>query len=328
MPRTLLFQRFCLQSACRRKIPLVCLLVLALCTGIGYVVFRTLDHEDTVDYWIEKLRQGSFRERSVAARRLVALSPDSIPPLIELAKQGRCPDAWRCLSAIGDPATVAMVDLLSDRYDVVVREEAASGLAVAMFEGTISSPDCVAAVASGLSGCLNDRDPRIRAAGSWNLSRIGQSARSVVEPLRRALHDQDPWVRLHAADALSQLEPSDSRFRSTLVQLLCSDNDNEKEQALRIVLRMGVKGRFAYAPVRQIVADEASSIFVREVAIWTLAQLGEPAQEAVPLLQGLRVHEAWRVREAAETALKTLGGAKRGDQEARKGTKSKGNIVD
>ncbi|MFO7900194.1 MAG: HEAT repeat domain-containing protein [Planctomycetota bacterium] len=143
-----------------------------------------------------------------------------------------------------------------------------------------------------LRTCLSDSDPAVRAAA------IGPLARYVwavsLEPLRRALKDEDVRVRLSAARALDQLEtPSQHR---TLAFLDAADA-GARAAAVSALVAQGLRS----VPDAIAALDDADPR-VRIAAANTLAALMDP--RATPaLIEVLRGDKVAAVRAAAAAAL-------------------------
>jgi HEAT repeat protein len=207
---------------------------------------------------------------------------------------------------MGDVALPELLDLLSDRYELSIREQAVNSLGYAIRQPTLTNPENVTRAVQALALCLKDDNPRIRMFAASCLAVTGRTALPVLGALREALNDKDDWVRIRAASAVGPLDPTDHRFQTTILDLLNGNESDLRGEALSILSRMGPHGAFAFEAVRGIVADEATDFVLRESAIWTLEEFGPAAKTAIPLLRTLTGHDQARLRVAATKALESL----------------------
>ncbi|WP_119071417.1 HEAT repeat domain-containing protein [Aggregatilinea lenta] len=120
-----------------------------------------------------------------------------------------------------------------------------------------------------------------------------------VEPLIRALQDENEPARRQAAKALRQL--GDARAVEPLIQALQDKNGDVRLAAAGALMQLG--DARAVDPLIQTLEDNDSN--VRQQAASALGQLGD-SRAVDPLIQTLR-DEDWRVRETTIEALGQLG---------------------
>jgi len=155
-----------------------------------------------------------------------------------------------------------------------------------------------------LSRQLGHADDRVRKAAALALAKIG--TRSAAEPLRRALRDRSPEVRMQVALGIG------GRKSSALAMSLVVALDEEKEQTVARELILAL-GRIATPDAVQAlikVAQPSGRIFgrkpagVRVAAVEALRLAATPA--AVGTLEGLAADGDKEVRAAVRTALAEL----------------------
>jgi HEAT repeat protein len=265
----------------------------------------------TVEYWVTQLETGNVWRKERARRELVALAPQSIGPVAELLKRGGGDlEAWRCLRDIGDAAVSELAGLVSERYEANVRIRAMSALVEALCDNpkpSIINPENVSRAVQAIVSCLHDQNPAIRRAAASDLAELGRRALPAAAAVKSAMDDTDDWVRVFAATFMGDLDPADERFQTTVEELLRSKDEEIRAETLRILIRIGSKGAFAFQSVMEIAGHERSSIDMRERAISSLGAFGPVARPAVPFLRSLRHHEEARLRDASVKALQKLG---------------------
>jgi HEAT repeat protein len=155
----------------------------------------------------------------------------------------------------------------------------------------------------GLAKQIGNSDERARRAVAGALARIGGSA--AVEPLRRALRDPSPGVRLQAAKEL------DGRKNRNLAMSLAVAADEESKQDVQKEMYLAL-GRIASNEAIQALrkaAEPGGKLFHRKptaVRLAAVAGLHAAGPSAANPLKELLTDEDREVREAVERALATL----------------------
>jgi HEAT repeat protein len=155
-----------------------------------------------------------------------------------------------------------------------------------------------------LSKLLDHADERVRKAVALALAKIG--SRAVAEPLRRALRDKSPGVRIQAALGVGGRKSS--ALAMPLVVAMEEEEDQEVERELLLAL-----GRIGSADAVQAlikVAQPAGRLFGRKPAALRMAAVEALRIAATPAaigtLQGLADDGDKEVRLMAQEALKDL----------------------
>lgn len=170
------------------------------------------------DRFVPVLLSSLNAEREIAVRRAIihalALHNSSqvvmalLPMLNDKSQDIRAAAAYS-LAEIGDPASPslsglkdALIDLLRKRgkeEDAFARSQAARGL------GKIGDR---AAIDELLNALNRDKSPEVRRASAWSLGQIANSQDvKVIEALKMAKLQPDPYLAASAASALERIKP-------------------------------------------------------------------------------------------------------------------------
>ena len=171
---------------------------------------------------------------------------------------------------------------------------------IAELAGELAAEDAVPALAQQ----LEHEDERVRKAVALALAKIG--SRNTAEPLRRALRDQSPEVRLQVALGVG------GRRASPLAMLLTGALEEEKEAEVvrELLLALGRIGSPEAVQALIKFVQPSGKLFgrrptsLRLAAVDALRMAGSPA--AVGTLQGLAGDGDREVRAAAQAALADL----------------------
>jgi len=190
--------------------------------------------------------------------------------------------AYAIVVALGPKAIPYLAEQLASD-DRVQREYVVAAL------GTLQAADQVDAIAA----LLADRGLKRRYVAAWALGEIGQP--QSVEPLLKALADDDPAVRRYATRALIKFN------REALAPLLEALPKTSGEAEAAIIRVLGDIGDKRALP---LLLERAEGLHRAEVFM-ALGKLKDPAAEHA-LLTGLQ-DENWHVRMNAAMALGPLG---------------------
>ncbi|MFQ5731052.1 MAG: HEAT repeat domain-containing protein, partial [Planctomycetaceae bacterium] len=234
---------------------------------------RSLAREATPHRDAGVSRRDRLLLRRTAVDGIAAIGPNayaSVPQLLRCAKD---PDtelqrkSLIALGAMGSLATPAginqLVDTLRSGDAPEVRDAAVEGLSTV---GADAVPQLMAILDPDKE---IDADDKARAALA--LGKMGPIAKDALEVLDSALDDEDPWVRINAAEAIWRISGQTTSPASALVLELES-------------------------PDRQV--------RIRAVRLFTT--LGPRAKSAEPALKRLLTHKRGRVRRAATMALRAI----------------------
>jgi len=138
------------------------------------------------------------------AEVLGKIGEPAIEPLIAAIREkhlGLRVNAALALGLIGEPAVNPLIKVLSDP------DRNIGGLASVAL-ARIGGP-----AVESLIGALTDANDNTRVCAALALGDAAKQTndRRAVEPLRRALKDDDRWVRLHSAGALTKIDPSETQ---------------------------------------------------------------------------------------------------------------------
>jgi len=159
------------------------------------------------------------------------------------------------------------------------------------------------AAVTALGKQVGHSDERVRRSVAGALARIGGAG--AVEPLRRALRDPAPGVRLEAAKGL------DGRKNRNLAMSLAVQADEENKQDVQKEMYLAL-GRIASAEAIQALrkaAEPGGKLFRRKplaVRLAAVAGLHAAGPSAANALKELLGDEEREVRDAVERALATL----------------------
>ncbi len=180
------------------------------------------------------------------------------------------------------------------------RREALRALADAGVKAAEAEPGALAAV----SALLRDPSEGVRRSAFQAACAVGGSNESAVPGLVDALKDGDAAVRLHAAGMLKLLGAEAAGAAPALVGALA--DAKVKSAASEALGAIGAGAVPALLKALDGADDDA-----RRMAAMTLGHIGPAAKDALPRLAKLATDDdGRRVREAAETAVRRIKGAK------------------
>ncbi len=259
------------------------------------------------------------RRRYLMAIEAMA-SRSLVEGLARLSVQGHRRAVTAILQKVGVEATAILLDLMANTQEIKARGQYFSLLSqmrsgtdaivsrlsddnwyvvrnVADLCGAMGLEEAV----PGLAAHVDHRDPRVRRAIAGALARIG--SHEAAEPLRQALHDPEPTVRLQVAQVLNGAK---SRGLAMTVALLL---DEEQHPDVLHELHIAL-GRIGTAEATQALvrSSERGPIFfgrkpttIRVAAVHGLALCDRP--EALAALKKLASDRTTDVRNAASDAL-------------------------
>jgi HEAT repeat protein len=196
-----------LQALCRLLVwPLALAAALSGC-GAG----EPVQDGKPLSAWVrqaQQVRRGDapgdgFPERQQAFAALVKIGPPAVPALAALLRESATWDVrWKAAEALGEigPAARDAVPALADALRDGTQNWVVRVAALRAL-ARVAGADAVAPVRAA----LRDRDPCVRLAAALELGGLGPPARSAAPALRRALTDEDEAVRDAAARALRRL---------------------------------------------------------------------------------------------------------------------------
>jgi len=240
--------------------------------------------------------------------------------LAQLSVQGHRREVAAILQQVGAEATTILLDLMANTQEIKARRQYFSLLSqmrlgtdaiitrlsddnwyvvrnVADLCGAMGLEEAV----PGLAKHLDHADPRVRRAIAGALARIGSN--EAAEPLRRALHDPEPTVRLPVAQMLNVAKSRG--LAMTVAPMLDEEQHPDVLHELHIAL-----GRIGTAEATQALVRslERGPIFfgrkptaIRVAAVNGLALCDRP--EALAALKKLASDRTSDVRNAARDAL-------------------------
>jgi len=195
-----------------------------------------------VDALISALDDKSNNVRGAAYKALADLGPASkkaIPRLLEILRNdvGKNDNVGDTIGAIG--ITPGLVDSL-----------------VSLFE---------------------NKNYFVRRNSAYVLGKLGRTAEKAIPSLKGLLTDQEPYVRLHAAIALSEIVPGSQDAVDTLIKLLDVWPVPERSYAIK---RLGEMGSFAEKALQRLKEMETSNF-----GQWT-SLTHRLAEEAIAKIEG------------------------------------------
>jgi HEAT repeat protein len=255
---------------------------------------------------VRALQSKESKTRSNAVQRLASMGPDArvaIPPLLKLLKEDNDEFTRRlaseALSKIGAPDKTdlpALVEALRDA-NLDVKRYATAAIGTLGSEAGMAVPE--------LLQDLKDKDTVVRQNAARSLGKAGSSSQSTVVPaLSAALQDQEPDVRVAAAEALTSpglLNHSDPKPVLDLMK-----NADPRVRACAA----GALGQFSDAAKTVVPAlmeaCKSSDAVVRRGAMASLGQFGIQAKAAPVFIDGLLKDQDGEVRKNAGAALAKL----------------------
>jgi HEAT repeat protein len=283
-----------------------------------------LDRKEDVPVLVEIVKTNELGAlRSEAVEMLGRLGPDAadaVPTLLNLLTNDKADPATshlpELLGRIGDAALPQLVKALRAkkrgweyqaralRYfgkpgrEVLLKSLTADDddlrvEAAALLDQYDTSPETGAA----LLDALNDLNWDVRWRAALALPHAGVEARTAVPALTKRLLDPRPQVRHIAASSLGQYGPEARSALPALLEALKDDDDHVRMDACDAMKRIGIGTEQVPALIAILKAKGPGSSQVFRL----LADLGEDAKEAVPVLRELRKDE--RYEEAVLAAL-------------------------
>lgn len=245
-----------------------------------------------------------------AASALHLMGPEAkaaVPALLKALRDPFAgPTAARALLAI-DPDNKQLVpQLLEDLSGLSAGARATAAQSLAVL-----GPKALPAVPALVRVLRADSETQARASAAQALGAIGPAARSAVPALVRALRDRDRNVRVMAACALADIDPSSTRGLPILLGTLTGGSPLDYVQPLLPLARE------AFIPLLigtispnlsetlllcrlELGVVQIQTAMEMNAALFALQRLGASARPALPLLRRLRRHPDPVVRSSAE----------------------------
>lgn len=296
--------------------------VVLLLALIGVVVLIVagvmLRQRMRISGYVSALDSDDVDVRLNAYNGLLALGGKAMPAVRKALQEKKGAGLGCAASLAGElkdaAAAPRLVELLSDA-DEKVRRSATKGL------GFLGAKEGV----GPLTGCLDDSSAAVKGNAVWALGRIGEDAKPAAPKLIKIMSSSKEPMELRAACAralgrlgdpsaveplLSVLKPDHFDLASAAALALGDLRVKSAVQPLCVFLSRGitrptdVEGLSGEVPTTEDVPPE-----IRVRAIQALQKIGDKG--ALPALKRLadpKVTISYRVRQAAEEALKELGG--------------------
>jgi HEAT repeat protein len=233
---------------------------------VAYANLQELAKDDTIP---EIKKAASTAMRQIGAPKKSDVQTILIPALSNNNPNYRA-SAIVCLWMLYRDARSAVGPLskaLSDP-DATVRGTAAFALAAI-------GPEAVEAVPALIKALQSQGDETLRFRAAYALGEIGPKAKEAIEPLKAALDDKKPAVRLHAAQALWSIDPKAEELVPALTRLL---DDKELDTNLLVAAVETLSKMGSHSP-----ADAKLLDLVRTKTIPALTRLIGDSDEALQL---------------------------------------------
>lgn len=147
----------------------------------------------------------------------------------------------------------------------------------------------VVLIIARLGGDLSDdiRSDQINAA--YDLARIAEFSKTIVPRLRELFDSDDTNLKLHALDAIWEIEGRSPEHMGFLIESLHNEESEIRIKAAEMLGRLGRRANPAKEALIVLLRDEVPA--VRVEAAQAIGNIGPMAKEAIPaLLAGLRDH--------------------------------------
>jgi predicted Zn finger-like uncharacterized protein len=295
---------------------------LAAATALGKIGPPAVVTYPTLDQLAKDDNQPEIKKAAGTAMRLIGAPKknDVKSVLIPALKDGNA--SYRAAAAVclwmlfheARSAVGPLSEALSD-VDPTVRGTAAFALAAI-------GPEAAPAVPLLIKALKSQGDEMLRVRAAYALGEIGPGAKEALGPLREALDDKKPSVRLHAAQALWAIDPKAEQVVPALTRLL-----EEKEldtsllvAAVETLSKIGSKGppdvelikllrTKAVPALTQIIGDSDEALQLS--AISALGALGVEGREGVAKLIDMLREADSQTRLAAIDALVKIAAAEK-----------------
>jgi HEAT repeat protein len=154
---------------------------------------------------------------------------------------------------------------------------------------------------SGLTSSLTDEQPKVRVAAAQALGQIGPAARPAVPALlNQALHDPIEYSAGQAALALKTIDLAAARQVITAYLPALAEQDvHLRRNACSVLASLGPVAKPAVPALTHALND--SDEIVRARAVSALGEIGIPAKDVVPALATALHDNSSQVRHAAAT---------------------------
>jgi len=225
--------------------------------------------------------------REAAADSLAMLGPPAVEPLVELIERPGASERYEEPGAAESAKTVTGPGDLS--WEIATRRDLRRVYAAAIL-GEIGDPSAV----EPLARALRDENNDVRCQASGALAKFGRGA---VEPLTTVLADPDPDVRVVAAGVLGDI--GDASVVEPLIGTLRDANDDVRGAAGGALIRAG---NAAVDPL--IGATKDSDRNVRLYAAGALKYIGDP--RAIDALRDLARSGDAEEKSVAEDAIEKI----------------------
>lgn len=199
--------------------------------------------------------------RGLAADGIALIGPKAGAAIVTLLRQARRASdvdyRRKCVTALGalksKDAVIPLADVMAKDDAPSVREAALKALANL---GPLS--------VSVLRKLLKHDDKIVAANAAKCLSLIGPPASEAIDDLDFALDEDDPWLRIYAAEALWRITGKPTRAIPALIEELESPQRQVRMHAYRLFKELGPKAKTARVPLEKLLEDKRG--YVRAAA--------------------------------------------------------------
>jgi HEAT repeat protein len=231
------------------------------------------DAEDAVPDLIEALRYDDAAVTTAVGDALIKIGPASIRPLLRALDDPNFVVRQRSAEIIGGfgaeakKAAPQLAELLVDPQSGV--QTAAANTLIKIGEPAIPA----------VAGALKRRDPAERTTLISFLTRFGAPAAPVL--LQSLRKDENPSVRVNAANGLGAIQPAHPATIAALIEAMKDPNEYVRTAAINALNQSGAQAKAAIGPLIQLSRLDSEAL-PRQRSLQALESIGRANKDSLP----------------------------------------------